>query len=101
MKRNNTHILLDVRDTMRLMLNSAESDNWDKVTVLDKERNGLLSGLSNTEYTGDLDLIDEIVRLDREILEAATRAKNNLNEKVAQVCRTRGVITEYQTIADL
>jgi len=101
MKNNNARILLDVRDTMQLMLTSAESENWEKVTMLDKERTGLLSGLSNTEYTGDIELIDEIVKLDKTILETAEKAKSNLNEKVALVYRTRGIHSEYQTIADL
>lgn len=101
MKQNNAQILLNVRDTMRLMLTSAESDNWEKVTLLDKERTDLLSGLSDNEYTGDLELIDEIVKLDQKILETAEKAKSSINEKVAMVCRAKGIHSEYQTIADL
>ncbi len=101
MTKSNAQILFDVRETMKLMLSSAQSENWDEVTVLDKERTGLLSDLSKTEYTGELELIDEIIRLDQKILEAATRAKSELNDKVALACRSREVHNEYQTISDL
>ncbi len=101
MTKSNAQILFDVRETMKLMLSSAQSENWDEVTVLDKERTGLLSDLSKTEYTGELELIDEIIRLDQKILEAATRAKSELNDKVSLACRSREVHNEYQTISDL
>jgi hypothetical protein len=101
MKNSNVRILLDVRNTMRLMLNSAESNNWDEVTALDNQRNNLLSGLSKSAYTGDIELIDEIIKLDRDILMAAQRAKTELNDKVALACRAKGIHNQYQTIADL
>ena len=69
MKNSNAQILIIVRDTMQQMLSSAQTENWEKVSVLDKKRTELLSDLSDTEYTGGLELIDEIIKLDQTLLD--------------------------------
>jgi len=101
MTKNNEQILLDIRDTMKQMLNFAESSNWDQVTELDQQRNGLASAISNKEYTGNISLIDEIINLDKKILETTSSAKTEINKKVALVNRARSAHSKYQTIAEL
>jgi hypothetical protein len=101
MSRSNTQILSDVRDTMKLMLISAESHDWQNVTNLDQERNKLLADLSKTEYTGDLQLIDEIVKLDQKIVASAIQARAEISEKVSVATHTREVHEEYKSIAKL
>ena len=88
MKNSNAQILIIVRDTMQQMLSSAQTENWEKVSVLDKKRTELLSDLSDTEYTGGLELIDEIIKLDQKILDMATRARNQINDRVALASRS-------------
>lgn len=101
MKNSNAEILFVVRDIMQQMIFSAQTENWENVSVLDKKRTEFLSDLSDTEYTGGLELIDEIIKLDQKILELATKAKSQLNDKVALASRSRQVHNEYQTISEL
>lgn len=101
MKNNNAEILLIVRDLMQQMISSAQTANWENVSALDKKRTEFLSDLSDTEYTGGLELIDEIIELDQQILELATTAKSQINDKLALASRSRQVHNEYQTIAEL
>ena len=101
MKNSNAEILFVVRDIMQQMIFSAQTENWENVSVLDKKRTEFLSDLSDTEYTGGLELIDEIIKLDQKILDMATSAKNQINDRVALASRSREVHNEYQTISEL